>query len=106
LINTGLVGGPAGIGKRISIHHTRALLSAVLNGELDRVVYEIDPWFGFEIPQSCPGVPDEILNPSAMWQDQGNYERSISQLVLQFNKNMEKYQDSTPEEVLQAGPTS
>jgi len=106
LINTGLVGGPAGIGKRISIHHTRALLSAVLNHELDQVVYEIDPWFGFEIPQSCPGVPDEILNPSAMWQDQGNYERSISQLVLQFNNNMEKYQDTTPEEVMRAGPTS
>jgi len=106
LINTGLVGGPAGIGERISIHHTRALLSAVLNHELDQVVYEIDPWFGFEIPQSCPGVPDEILNPSAMWQDQGNYERNISQLVLQFNKNMEKYQDTTPEEVMQAGPTS
>ena len=106
LINTGLVGGPAGIGKRISIHHTRALLSAVLNGELDQVDYKRDPWFGFEIPQSCPGVPVEILNPSAMWQDQGKYKRSISQLVLQFNKNMEKYQDSTPEEVLQAGPTS
>jgi len=106
LINTGLVGGPSDIGKRISIHHTRALLSAVLNGELDQVDYKRDPWFGFEIPQSCPGVPVEILNPSAMWQDQGKYKRSISQLVLQFNKNMEKYQDSTPEEVLQAGPTS
>ncbi|MCJ7716590.1 MAG: phosphoenolpyruvate carboxykinase (ATP) [Anaerolineales bacterium] len=104
LINTGLVGGPAGVGSRISIHHTRALLSAVLNGDLDQVPYLTDPWFGFEIPENCPGVPDEILNPSAMWPDKGSYERSISQLVLQFNTNMEKYQDSTPVEVLQAGP--
>ncbi len=105
LINTGLVGGPAGIGKRISIHHTRALLSAVLNGDLDQVSYQVDPWFGFGIPQSCPNVPDEILNPSVMWTDKKAYDRSINHLVEQFNTNIQKYKDSTPEEVLLAGPT-
>jgi phosphoenolpyruvate carboxykinase (ATP) len=104
LINTGLVGGPAGIGKRISIHHTRALLSAVLSGDLDQVSYHADPWFGFEIPQSCPNVPDEILNPSAMWLDKKAYDRSIRQLVEQFNTNIHRYKDSTPEDVLLAGP--
>jgi len=105
LLNTGLVGGPAGIGKRISIDHTRALLSAVLNGDLDQVSYQVDPWFGFGIPQSCPHVPDEILNPSFIWTDKKAYARSINQLVEQFNINILKYKDSTPEEVLLAGPT-
>jgi phosphoenolpyruvate carboxykinase (ATP) len=104
LINTGLVGGPAGIGNRISIHHTRALLSAVLNGDLDQVTYQADPWFGFEIPQSCPGIPLEILNPSSMWSDTEAHEKSIHQLVEQFQANIKRYQDSTPEEVLQSGP--
>lgn len=104
LINTGLVGGPAGIGKRISIHHTRALLSAVLDGDLDQVSYQIDPWFGFEIPQSCPNVPSDILNPSTLWSDKEAYKTNIRQLVEQFNKNILRYQDSTAEDVLRGGP--
>jgi phosphoenolpyruvate carboxykinase (ATP) len=106
LINTGLVGGPAGIGKRISIHHTRAILSAVLEGKIDLVEYQKDPWFGFEIPISCPGVPDRILNPSAAWADKDAYQMSIMVLVKRFNENIKRYQDSTPEEVLRAGPSS
>jgi len=104
LINTGLVGGPAGIGSRISINHTRAILTAVLNGELDQVGYLKDPWFGFDIPVMCPGVPDEILNPAAAWEDKDAYTASMNVLVKRFLKNMEKYHDSTPAEVLEAGP--
>lgn len=104
LINTGLVGGPAGTGHRISIHHTRAILTAVLNGELDQVRYEKDPWFGFDIPVTCPGVPDEILNPGTAWEDKEAYSASINILVKCFLDNMEKYHSSTPPEVLEAGP--
>ncbi len=104
LINTGLVGGPAGIGKRISIHHTRTILSALLMGQLDQVNYHIDPWFGFEIPETCPGIPSDILNPINSWQDQTAYEKTIHNLIDRFSENMQKYQDSTPQDVLQAGP--
>lgn len=104
LLNTGLVGGPAGIGKRISIRHTRALLTAALDGSLNQVEYAVDPWFGFQVPRSCPGVPDQILNPSTSWPDQEAYQTSIQQLVNRFKKNMVKYEDSTPQEVLAAGP--
>jgi phosphoenolpyruvate carboxykinase (ATP) len=105
LINTGLIGGPAGIGRRISIHHTRSILTAVLEGELDQAEYQVDPWFGFEVPLSCPGVPDEILNPQAAWADKAAYQVAIQKLIKRFVENMEKYRDSTPLEVLLAGPS-
>lgn len=104
LINTGLVGGPAGVGTRISIKHTRAILTAALNGSLNQVEYQQDPWFGFEVPVTCPGVPDGILNPMAAWSDQEAYRARVKELVGQFKKNMEKYEKSTPQEVLLAGP--
>jgi phosphoenolpyruvate carboxykinase (ATP) len=104
LINTGLVGGPAGIGSRISIKHTRLILTAILNGNLDRVAYQTDPWFGFEVPQSCSGVPSEILNPETAWDDKKAYAETITALVMRFKGNMEKYRSSTPDEVLRGGP--
>jgi phosphoenolpyruvate carboxykinase (ATP) len=104
LLNTGLVGGPSGIGKRISIRHSRAILTAVLEGNLDNVDYQVDPWFGFEIPASCPGVPAEILNPAEAWSDKSAYEKTIQTLVDQFKANMDKYRDTTPQEVILAGP--
>jgi len=104
LLNTGLVGGPAGIGSRIKIVHSRALLTAVLEGKLDQVDYLVDPWFGFEIPQSCPGVPVEILNPAESWSDKMAYGKTIQDLVSQFKNNMKRYEKSTPQEVLLAGP--
>jgi len=63
LVNTGWTGGPYGIGKRISIHHTRTLLNAALDGTLSQVEYRTDPVFGFQVPKSCPGVPDKVLRP-------------------------------------------
>ena len=104
LLNTGLVGGPSGIGTRISIHHTRAILSAVLSGALDKVLYLQDPWFGFEVPQSCPGVPDHFLNPADSWTDKHSYEITIRGLVERFKDNMKRYEKSTPQDVLLAGP--
>ncbi|HDD60978.1 MAG TPA: phosphoenolpyruvate carboxykinase (ATP) [Chloroflexi bacterium] len=104
LLNTGLVGGPSGIGSRIKIVHSRALLTAVLKGKLDHVDYQVDPWFGFEIPQFCPGVPDEILNPAESWPDKTAYKNTIQDLVIQFKNNMKRYEKTTPQEVLLAGP--
>ncbi len=70
LLNTGWVGGPYAIGKRISIKYTRAMLSAALSGALNKVSYTTHPIFGFEVPNRCPDVPDEVLNPSLAWPSQ------------------------------------
>src|SRR5512136_236170 len=67
LVNTGWVGGPYGVGKRISIKHTRAMLNAVLTGKLANVEYSTDPVFGFEVPKTCPDVPADVLNPATSW---------------------------------------
>jgi phosphoenolpyruvate carboxykinase (ATP) len=105
LINTGLVGGPAGVGRRISINHTRAILTAVLEGKLEQVEYSQDSWFGFGIPTSCPGVPEGILNPIDSWDDKNAYHENIQALVKRFNQNIKRYEDSTPADVLKAGPS-
>ncbi len=104
LINTGLVGGPSGVGNRISIEHTRSILTAALTGELDQVSFKTHPWFGFEIPKTCPSVPDEILDPEAAWEDPEAYQNAVAGLVHRFIDNMEKYREFTPPEILAAGP--
>jgi phosphoenolpyruvate carboxykinase (ATP) len=104
LVNTGWVGGPYGVGKRISIGHTRALLHAALNGQLDDVEYYQDPIFGFEVPTECPGVLSEVLTPSASWDDKQEYNRRYKELALRFQQNFAKFADNTPAEILEAGP--
>jgi len=104
LVNTGWVGGAYGVGKRISIRHTRALLNAALTGQLDDVNYTTDPIFGFEVPQQCPGVPDEVLAPSSSWSDKKEYNRRYKDLAMRFKQNFAKFEDGTPSEVLEAGP--
>ncbi|HJS19968.1 MAG TPA: phosphoenolpyruvate carboxykinase (ATP), partial [Anaerolineales bacterium] len=104
LVNTGWVGGAYGVGKRISIKYTRALLNAALTGKLDHVSYKIDPVFGFEVPMHCPGVPDEILEPSSAWSDKKEYDRSYKDLAMRFKQNFAKFEDSTPTEIVEAGP--
>lgn len=104
LVNTGWVGGPYGVGSRISIRHTRALLSAALNGELNSVSYRRDPVFGFEVPRHCPGVPEEVLDPSSSWSDKAEYERRYRDLAMRFKQNFAKFEDQTPREVIEAGP--
>ena len=69
LVNTGWTGGPYGIGSRMNLHYTRSMIRASLNGDLDNVAYEQDPIFKLMIPKSCPGVPDNILNPKNTWAD-------------------------------------
>ena len=104
LVNTGWVGGPYGVGKRISIRHTRALLNAVLSGKLNDVPYKTDPIFGFEVPERCPGVPDEVLEPASSWPDRKEYDRRYNDLAMRFKQNFGKFEDGTPLEILEAGP--
>ena len=104
LVNTGWVGGPYGVGKRISIRYTRALLNAALNGRLDEVKYQKDPVFGFEVPTECPDVPSEVLDPSSSWSDKKEYDRRYKDLAMRFQQNFAKFEDQTPKEVIEAGP--
>ena len=104
LVNTGWVGGSYGIGKRISIRHTRALLNAALTGKLDDVTYKQDPIFGFEVPEHCPDVPDEVLNPASSWSDKKEYDRRYKDLAMRFQQNFGKFEDGTPVEIVEAGP--
>lgn len=104
LVNTGWVGGPYGVGKRISIRHTRALLNAALTGQLDGVTYKEDPIFGFGVPEHCPNVPDEVLVPSSSWSDKKEYDRRYRDLAMRFKQNFGKFEDGTPVEITEAGP--
>ncbi len=104
LINTGWTGGPYGVGKRISIQHTRALLKAALSGDLSAVEYRIDPIFGFEVPQTCPGVPDEVLRPAEGWPSPEVYWQRYRELAARFIDNFVRFAADCPPEVLAAGP--
>jgi phosphoenolpyruvate carboxykinase (ATP) len=104
LVNTGWVGGPYGIGKRISIRYTRALLSAALTGQLEHVSYVKDPVFGFEVPSQCPNVPDDILDPASSWPNRTEYDKKYRQLAERFIDNFRKFENQSPAEVVQAGP--
>jgi len=104
LINTGWTGGPFGIGKRISIHHTRALLDAALSGELNQVKFRTDKIFGFEVPEHCPGVPEEILDPVNTWGDKAEYWDRYDGLAARFIENFKLFLDGCPEGVEKAGP--
>jgi phosphoenolpyruvate carboxykinase (ATP) len=104
LINTGWVGGSYGIGKRISIRYTRAMLNAVLNGELDNADYKTDPIFGFNVPKSCPNVPDDVLDPSSSWANKDDYLKKYRSLAARFIDNFKKFSDQCPPDVINAGP--
>lgn len=104
LLNTGWVGGPYGVGKRISIKYTRRLLNAALDGELDGVEYTTDPIFGFQVPRSCPDIPDSVLDPASSWQSREAYMKRYRALASRFIDNFKKFEDQAPPEVQQAGP--
>ncbi|MFL5735248.1 MAG: phosphoenolpyruvate carboxykinase [Chloroflexia bacterium] len=104
LVNTGWTGGPYGTGKRMSIEHTRAMISAALDGSLSQVDTRPDPIFGFGVPTSCPGVPDEVLWPRNTWQDPDAYDQAARDLARRFQDNFEKFAGQVTAKVLQAGP--
>ncbi len=104
LLNTGWVGGPYGVGRRISIGHTRALLDAALSGQLDEVPSVADPLFGFQVPTAGDGVPPSVLNPAAAWPSPEAYLQKYRQLAARFVENFKKYAPDCPPEVRAAGP--
>ncbi len=96
LINTGWIGGPYGVGRRISIAHTRALLGAALGGQLDRTAFRTDPYFGLSVPCGVPGVPDEVLDPARSWPNQSEYATKAKKLVSLFAENFANFADKVP----------
>jgi phosphoenolpyruvate carboxykinase (ATP) len=104
LVNTGWTGGPFGIGKRISIRHTRALLNAALNGKLATVAFRHDPVFGFEVPTECEGVPSQILDPANTWPNREAYFQKYQSLASRFIENFKLMADGCPAGVVDAGP--
>lgn len=104
LINTGWVGGPYGVGKRISIRYTRAMLNAALNGDLLNVEYFTDPVFGFQVPRQCPDVPDNVLDPALAWESREAYMKRYRALASRFIDNFKRFEDEVPPEVTRSGP--
>ncbi len=104
LVNTGWTGGAYGTGSRIKLSFTRAMICAALKGDLDKVAYKNHEVFGMAIPESCPGVPSEILDPRNTWSDAAAYDAKARDLAAQFIKNFEKYAAQADAEILAAAP--
>ncbi len=104
LINTGWTGGPHGVGRRIKLAHTRAMLAAIHSGELEKCDTEPEPFFGLHVVTSCPGVPNEILRPRQTWTDKESYDAMAHQLVERFAQNFHTYHSEVGETVVAAGP--
>jgi phosphoenolpyruvate carboxykinase (ATP) len=104
MVNTGWTGGPYGIGSRMKLSYTRAMITAALKGKLDKVEYIAHPVFGMMMPLSCPGVPAEILNPRSTWPDVVAYDAKSKELAIQFVQNFEKYASGVSKEILDAAP--
>lgn len=104
LINTGWTGGAYGTGNRIKLSYTRAMISAALNGQLEKATFHAHPVFGFEIPDNCPGVPDGILDPRNTWEDKASYDAQLNDLAGQFIRNFQKYAAAADKEILDAAP--
>src|SRR2546421_464641 len=103
LVNTGWTGGPYGIGERININYTRAMVRAAIGGALENVELVTDPIFGLHSPTSCPGVPDSLLIPRNTWEDKDAYDRQVADLAARFKKNFQQF-TLPSDEVRNAGP--
>jgi phosphoenolpyruvate carboxykinase (ATP) len=104
LVNTGWTGGPYGVGSRMKIAHTRAMIRAALSGELDGVRYESDRVFNLDVPQSCPGVPSEVLNPRNTWKQPTEYDVQANRLARMFVENFRSFEAEASGEIKAAGP--
>ena len=103
LVNTGWSGGPYGTGERMSLRHTRAMLHAALGGELEKVSFRRHPEFDLLIPEACPDVPSEILDPKATWADQKAYGRMAHEVAKRFEDNFARFASHVGEDVKAAG---
>ena len=106
MINTGWTAGPHGVGYRIRIPHTRAMLNSALAGDLDDVEFVTDPVFGLAVPSEVPGVPSELLLPRGTWEDPVAYDAQATKLANMFRKNFEQYSAGVDEAVVNAGPVA
>ncbi len=104
MINTGWSGGSYGVGKRMKLPYTRAMITAALNGELDNVEFTPHPIFGMLMPVSCPHVPKEILHPRFTWANRDEYDMAAKKLANMFVENFKKYANQVDHEILQAAP--
>lgn len=104
LVNTGWTGGAYGTGERIKLEYTRAMVSAVLNGELEQASFHKDRVFGLAVPENCPGVPAEMLNPRNTWVDKQEYDRKARELARAFRKNFKQFESGVSTAVLQCAP--
>lgn len=106
LVNTGWSGGAYGVGSRMKLKLTRAIINAIHSGELARMDTAQDPIFGFAVPTECPEVPSEILVPRNTWSDKASYDATAAKLAALFRDNFEKYADGATPEVRAAGPVA
>ena len=106
LINTGWVGGPYGVGYRIPIAHTRAMVKAALSGQLEDAPVRRHPVFGLDVPESVPGVPSELMDVRGTWADPHAYDAQARRLARMFAKNFTRFEQAVPAAVRQAGPES
>jgi len=104
LVNTGWSGGPFGVGKRMAIAYSRAIVRAVLEGALAEVPTERDPMFGLHIPTSCPGIPAEVLNPRNTWEDGNAYDAKARELAAAFNENFRQFAGDVSPAIRDSGP--
>lgn len=104
LVNTGWSGGPYGVGKRMKLNYTRAMITAALEGKLNDVEFDTTPWFKLAIPTSCPNVPSEILNARNTWPTPEAFDKKAQELAKEFVRNFEKYSSGANEEILAAAP--
>ncbi len=104
LVNTGWTGGPYGTGSRMKLRYTRAMITAALNGEIEKAEYVHDDLFNLDIPQSCPGVPAEVMNPRETWEDKAAYDEMAKKLAGMFARNFAEKYPNMDKAITEAGP--
>ena len=104
LVNTGWTGGPYGVGNRMKLRYTRAMITEALEGRLDNVDFVQHPIFGLSMPTTCENVPDEVLNPRGTWSDTEAYDAKANELATSFKKNFAQFEEYANEEILKGGP--
>jgi phosphoenolpyruvate carboxykinase (ATP) len=102
LVNTGWSGGGFGVGERMSIRHTRAMVRAALDGTLASVASSTDPHFGMQVPNACPDVPGDVLNPKNTWKDKKAYDSTARDLTQRFEKNFKQFEGHVDGKIKQA----
>jgi len=104
MINTGWTGGPYGVGSRIKLQYTRAMIAAILESKLDETDFSIDPYFGFQVPSTCPDVPSSLLDVKGTWANSTAYDQKAMMLVEAFKQNFKKFENEATGDILAGGP--